>query len=173
VFSFNEGQANLYARNPNIQLLLWYNGMVPSIQYFLFINGTDDLCFVEEGGRARIFNLINLQFRPAVCNLPSNTANVLSTPDGSCIVAFVKEKIETNKLTQDDKENDEEKENDDESDDENDDESDNESDKETDSIVSIDDDRDNNTKEICRAYIYFCTNFGGSVSKGRSLNHCI
>jgi len=108
------------------------------------------LCFVEKGGRARIFNLINQQFRPADCDLPSNTANVLSSPDGSCIVAFMKEKIEADKPAINDKR-----------------ESDNEegSDEETDSTDNnvIE---DNNVKEICRAYVYFCTNFGGSVSKG-------
>ncbi|PKK34578.1 hypothetical protein RhiirC2_805740 [Rhizophagus irregularis] len=60
VFSFNDGQANLYSRNSNIQLLQWYSGAVPDIQYFLFIQDTEDLCFVEKGGRARIFNLMVL-----------------------------------------------------------------------------------------------------------------
>ncbi|GBC07438.1 hypothetical protein RclHR1_07470003 [Rhizophagus clarus] len=146
VFSFNDGQASLYARNSNIQLLQWYSGTVPDIQYFFFIQDTEDLCFVEKGGRARIFNLINQQFRPAICNLPPNTANVLSSPDGSCIVAFVKEKIKVENSTNDD-ENDN-------------DEDDDSTDDEQDSI-----NRESDVKEICRAYIYFCTNFGGPVGK--------
>ncbi|POG65607.1 hypothetical protein GLOIN_2v1665293 [Rhizophagus irregularis DAOM 181602=DAOM 197198] len=145
VFSFNDGQANLYSRNSNIQLLQWYSGAVPDIQYFLFIQDTEDLCFVEKGGRARIFNLVNQQFRPAVCNLPPNTANVLSSPDGSCIVAFVKEKIKVKNSTNDENETDEE---------------DNLTDDEQDST-----NRGSDLKEICRAYVYFCTNFGSSVSK--------
>ena len=67
--------------------------MVPDIQHFLFINDTEDLCFIEKGGRTRIYNLINMQFRTAVCDLPSNATDVLSSPDGFCIVAFVKEKL--------------------------------------------------------------------------------
>jgi hypothetical protein len=116
----------------------------------LFVQDTEDLCFVEKGGRARIFNLVNQQFRPAVCNLPPNTANVLSSPDGSCIVAFVKEKIEVD--SDDERENDE-AENDEEAD-------------------STNDEQNSNNKEcnfrreICRAYVYFCTNFGGSIGKG-------
>ncbi|GBC20093.1 uncharacterized protein OCT59_006574 [Rhizophagus irregularis] len=145
IFSFNDGQANLYSRNSNIQLLQWYSGTVPDIQYFLFIQDTEDLCFVERGGRARIFNLINQQFRPAVCNLPPSTANVLSSPDGSCIVAFVKEKIKFENSTNDENENDEE---------------DNLTDDEQNST-----NRESDLKEICRAYVYFCTNFGSSVSK--------
>ncbi|GBC20091.1 uncharacterized protein OCT59_006577 [Rhizophagus irregularis] len=145
ILSFSYGQANLYPRNSNIQLLQWYSGTVPDIQYFLFIKDTEDLCFVEKSGRARIFNLINQQFRPAVCNLPPSTANVLSSPDGSCIVAFVKEKIKVENSTNDENENDEE---------------DNLTDDEQNST-----NRKSDLKEICRAYVYFCTNFGGSVSK--------
>ena len=130
-------------------MLQWYSGVVPNIQHFLFIKDTEDLCFVEKGGRARIFNLINQQFRPAVCKLPSNTANVLSSPDGSCIVAFVKEKIKVDHPTSND-----ESENDGEAD---------TSDDEQDYINKESNIKD---KEICRAYVYFCTNFGGSVSKG-------
>lgn len=124
VYSFSDDQTNLYARNPDIELLRCYNDMVPDIQYFLFIKDTEELCFVEKGGQARIFNLINQRFRPAVSKFPSNTANVLSTPDGSCIVAFVKEKVYDDEIA------------------------------------------DSRGKDICRAYVYFCANFGGSVSKG-------
>ncbi len=140
--------------------------MAPDIQYFFFIKDTEGLCFVEKGGRARIFNLINQQFRPAVCNLPSNTVNVLSSPDGSCIVAFVKEKLgdnnpidnvaiskdnnNGNKHITDDTEN-----------------------GDNDSVVSTNNEEEqdgsikkDSFKEIYRVYVYFCSNFGGSVSKG-------
>ena len=145
--------------------------MIPNIQHFLFIKDTEELCFVEKGGRSRIFNLVNQQFRPAICNLPLNTANILSSPDGSCIVAFVKEKLVDNKpfdnVTGSKDDNDEI-------------EDDNDSfitddieNSENDSVISTDDEgqrndsvKDDNIKEICRAYVYFCANFGGPVSKG-------
>ncbi|CAB4374198.1 unnamed protein product [Rhizophagus irregularis] len=92
IFSFYDNRSRLYARNANIQLLQWYNNIIPNIKYFLFIKDTEELCFVENSGRARIFNLMNLQFRPAVCNFPRNLVNVLSSTDGSCIMAFAKEK---------------------------------------------------------------------------------
>ncbi|CAB4480240.1 unnamed protein product [Rhizophagus irregularis] len=92
VFSFDDNRSRLYGRDTNtIKLLQWYNNSIPNIKYFLFIKDTEYLCFVENGGRARVFNLANLQFRPAVCNFPCNLVNVLSSPDGSCIVAFTKE----------------------------------------------------------------------------------
>ncbi|CAG8634848.1 3170_t:CDS:10, partial [Funneliformis caledonium] len=148
VYSFSDEQKYLYARNPNIQLLQWYNNMVPNLQHLFFIKGTEDLCFVEQCGRARIFNLVNKQFRPAVCSFPSNTANVLSSPDGSCIVAFVKERLEYNNpdSVTEIKEN-------------------NEIMHVTGSTHNFNNSVKANIKEICRAYVYFCTNFGVSVNK--------
>ncbi|GBC07437.1 hypothetical protein RclHR1_07470002 [Rhizophagus clarus] len=143
VFSFSDNRSNLYGRNANIQLLQWYNNNIPNIKYFLFIKDTEELCFVEKSGRARIFNLVNQQFRPAICNLPSNTVNVLSSPDGSCIVAFTKEKMTVDPAD--------------------DGEIDGQSDEETESTSDKAD--INDCKELCRAYVYFCTNFGDSVSK--------
>jgi hypothetical protein len=74
----------------------WYNYLAPNLQRFFFIKDTEELCFVEKSNRTRIFNLVNQQFRPAFCNLPPNTENVLSAPDGSCIVAFVRETLVNN-----------------------------------------------------------------------------
>ncbi|CAG8505503.1 11510_t:CDS:10 [Funneliformis caledonium] len=148
VYSFNDEQNYLYARDSNIQLLQWYNNMIPNLRHFFFIKDTEELCFVEKGGRARIFNLITKQFRPAF-SFPSNIVNVLSSPDGSCIVAFVKEKLEYNNHDSVTKIKD-----------------DNEIRHVADDMKNINNTvNDNNIKEICRAYVYFCTNFGGSVNK--------
>jgi len=154
VYALYDGQAHFYARNSNIQLLQWYNNTVPNLQYFFFIKNTEELCFVEKSGRARIFNLVNKQFRPAVCKLPSNTSNVLSSPDVSCIVAFVKENLEKNMVNIDSV--DSSITTDDESD--------------YDSVITNEEQQDDsvkdgNIKEICRAYVYFGANFGDSVSK--------
>ncbi|CAG8438296.1 8032_t:CDS:10 [Funneliformis caledonium] len=191
VSSFHDGQANLLTRNSNIQLLQWYNNMVPILHHFFFIKDTEELCFVEKGGRTRIFNLINLQFRPAVCNLPTNTANVLSSPDGSCIVAFVKENlVEVNPIdkttrSEDDNENEHitdymEKNNNisvisadnpagSEDGNENEHITDDMDKSDNDPVISADNKEEQNncikneSKEIYRAYVYFCSNFGGPV----------
>ncbi|CAB4410523.1 unnamed protein product [Rhizophagus irregularis] len=137
VFSFDDNRSRLFGRNANIQLLQWYNNSIPNIKYFLFIKDTEELCFVENSGRARIFNLVNLQFRPAVCNFPCNLVNVLSSPNGSCIVAFAKEILKDKPdevdsiIYPDNKE-------------------------------QFD---NNNIREINRAYVYFYKNFGNPVSK--------
>ncbi|PKY25815.1 hypothetical protein RhiirB3_528171 [Rhizophagus irregularis] len=91
VFSFDDNRSRLYGCCANIQLLQWYSGNIPNIKYFLFIKDTKELCFVENCGRTRIFNLVNLQFRVADCKFPSNLVNVLSSPDSSCVMAFTKE----------------------------------------------------------------------------------
>ncbi|CAG8491773.1 7035_t:CDS:10 [Funneliformis caledonium] len=91
VYTFDEDQVHLYPRNSNIQILGWYNNSVPDIRHFLFIKDTEELCFVEKSGRARIYNLVNGQFRAGVSQFPSESTAILSTPDGACIVAFVKE----------------------------------------------------------------------------------
>ncbi|CAB4444019.1 unnamed protein product [Rhizophagus irregularis] len=96
VFSFDDNRSILYGHYANIQLLQWYNNSIPNIIYFLFIKDTEELCFVEYDGQARIFNLITLQFRPAVCNFPRNLVNILSSTDGSCIMVFAKKQRDYN-----------------------------------------------------------------------------
>ncbi|CAG8548283.1 10484_t:CDS:10 [Ambispora gerdemannii] len=91
-YKFEQDQTKLYLHYRNIKLYQWYND-VPDIAHFFFIKSTEDICFVERDGRARIYNLVNDSFRPGIAQIPPDTINVCSTPDGTCIVAFV-EKIE-------------------------------------------------------------------------------
>ncbi|PKC63590.1 hypothetical protein RhiirA1_463537 [Rhizophagus irregularis] len=140
VFSFDDSRSRLHGRNANIQLLKWYDEKIPNIKYFLFIKDTEELCFVENSGQARIFKLVNLQFRPAVCNFPYNLdlVNVLSSPDGSCIMAFTKEKLK------------------------------NKPDEDNPIIFTGNKEQHgykNDFKEINRVYVYFFENFGDSFSK--------
>ncbi|CAG8727313.1 5341_t:CDS:10, partial [Gigaspora margarita] len=95
VYAFDEGYVNLFPRNSNVPILQWYNFKAPDMQHFFFIKDTEELCFVEVGGRARIYNLVNGQFRPGTGQIPANATNVMSTPDGACIVAFVKETLQS------------------------------------------------------------------------------
>ncbi|CAI2161360.1 13694_t:CDS:10 [Funneliformis geosporum] len=155
VYALYDGQTHFYPRHSNIQLLQWYNNTVPNLQYFFFIKNTEELCFVEKSGRARIFNLVTQQFRPAICKLPSNTSNVLSSPDGSCIVAFVKENLKSNTINIDSVES----------------RCTTDGESDGDSVVTNHEQQQDdsvkvgNIKETCRAYVYFCANFGDSVSK--------
>uniref|UniRef100_U9UMX1 Uncharacterized protein n=1 Tax=Rhizophagus irregularis (strain DAOM 181602 / DAOM 197198 / MUCL 43194) TaxID=747089 RepID=U9UMX1_RHIID len=120
VFSFDDSRSRLHGRNANIQLLKWYDEKIPNIKYFLFIKDTEELCFVENSGQAHL-------------------VNVLSSPDGSCIMAFTKEKLK------------------------------NKPDEDNPIIFTGNKEQHgykNDFKEINRVYVYFFENFGDSFSKG-------
>ncbi len=82
---------SLNLRYSNICLSQYYNNDIPEITHFLFIKNTDDICIVEETGRAKIYSLINHSFRPGMVYFPPSVTKILSTPDGACIVAFTTE----------------------------------------------------------------------------------
>ncbi|RHZ44791.1 hypothetical protein Glove_709g38 [Diversispora epigaea] len=138
VYAFDEEKKNLFNRNSNISVRQWYNGIAPDIQHFFFIQDTEELCLIENGGKAKLFNLVTNQFRPSVGQIPVNTIDVTSTPDGACIVAFVKEKVSAR--TTENTEN-------------------------YDTELSSDEENEENEKVILRAYVYFCSNFGQEASK--------
>ncbi|CAI2161648.1 17233_t:CDS:10, partial [Funneliformis geosporum] len=149
VFTFDEDQLHLYPRNLNIQILGWYNNSVPDIQHFLFIKDTEELCFVEKSGRARIYNLVNGQFRAGVSQFPSESIAILSSPDGACIVAFVKEQKKSIKSLGDEG-----------------------------GYISNDQENNQlssktfeSPKKIVKAYIYFCAEFGKPASKVIDMPH--
>ncbi|RUS29883.1 hypothetical protein BC938DRAFT_480113 [Jimgerdemannia flammicorona] len=88
VYGFDETRSNLFIRNANIEIRLWYNNMLPELSQILFITGTEYLCFVEVDGRVRVYSLITGQFQPADGKFPPN-GEVRCSPDGTCLIAFV------------------------------------------------------------------------------------
>jgi hypothetical protein len=78
--------------------LQYFNGIVPTITHFLFIKNTEDICFVENTGRARIYSLIDDDFRPGIADFPLSATKILSTPDGTCIVAFTTNQEEISEI---------------------------------------------------------------------------
>ncbi|CAG8818055.1 24918_t:CDS:2, partial [Gigaspora margarita] len=129
IYSFDEEYTNLIPHNSNIQILHWYNFKAPDIKHFFFIKDSEELCFVEVGGRARIYNLLNCQFRPGIGQFPANAASIMSTPDGLCIIAFVKETLQIEQPFEDD------------------------------NVEPYSSDINVNINEKYYAYIYFCTSF--------------
>ncbi|CAG8800673.1 259_t:CDS:2, partial [Racocetra fulgida] len=92
-YRLDEEQDNIHLQYRHIQISQWYNLNIPKIAHFFFIKNTEDVCFVEKNGQARIYSLINGNFRPGAAQLPKNCTKVISAPDGTCFVAFVKEKL--------------------------------------------------------------------------------
>ncbi|RHZ90025.1 hypothetical protein Glove_9g277 [Diversispora epigaea] len=92
IYSFNQEQTEIYLQYKNILLQQWYNNNIPEIAHFFFIKNTEDICFVEKNRQARIYNSNNASFQSGEVQLPINTNHILSTPDGTCFVAFTKER---------------------------------------------------------------------------------
>ncbi|CAG8530785.1 12758_t:CDS:10, partial [Acaulospora morrowiae] len=113
VYTFDEKFITLIPWATNVQLVQWYSHM--------------------KNGRCRIYMIFYDQFRPCSLQLPPESSKVLSTPDGSCIVAFTKDTV----LEQENENND--------------------ADSKTEKA-----DRYNpeNQMEIIKAHVFFCANFG-------------
>ncbi|CAG8584575.1 25121_t:CDS:10, partial [Gigaspora margarita] len=92
-YSLDDEHHNIHLQHRNIHISQWYKSNIPQITNLFFIKSTEDVCFVEKNGSARIYSLINGNFRPGTAQLPGNCTRVISTPDGACFVAFVKEKF--------------------------------------------------------------------------------
>lgn len=58
----------------------------------IFVQCTENLCFIEKNGKASIFSGKTKQFLSRKLEFPSKTLNALSSPDGNCIVAFTNER---------------------------------------------------------------------------------
>lgn len=100
VYRFDHKQTNLYPQYKNIFIQQWYNKNIPEITHFFFIKNTEDICFVDNGGRAQFYNLDNKCFQRRKSQLPINTDHILGAPDGTCFIAFAKERPSSRSSTQ-------------------------------------------------------------------------
>ncbi|CAG8569503.1 21294_t:CDS:10, partial [Gigaspora rosea] len=133
-----------------VQICAWYGNNIPDIKFLFFIKDKEEICFVQTDGHARIFDLVTNQFFPATAHFPVNASDIVCTPDGSCIVAFVEENVSEENSTDGNMSK----------------EQDNESD------ISISDTEDSTNEPnfthdlaVKRAYIYFYSSFGRPASK--------
>ncbi|CAG8764304.1 11827_t:CDS:2, partial [Gigaspora rosea] len=90
IYVIDEDQ-QFYNLAGGIQISAWYGNTIPDIKFMFFIKDKEEICFVQTNGTARIFNLITNQFLPGTAYFPINARDIVCTPDGSCIVAFVEE----------------------------------------------------------------------------------
>ncbi|KAI0751604.1 hypothetical protein C8Q80DRAFT_1158354 [Daedaleopsis nitida] len=88
-FVFDETYSNLQGMGSAVNLGSWYDSTV-SIKYMVFVSGSEELLFIDDLARARIYSLMTQQFRPAMLQLPALPSAVYSTPDGSCFIAIHK-----------------------------------------------------------------------------------
>ncbi|QRW13380.1 E3 ubiquitin-protein ligase TRIP12 [Ceratobasidium sp. AG-Ba] len=88
VYIFDELFSGLRSRGSPIPLKGWYDANV-TIEKLCFVPGTEEVCLVENSGRARIFSLISQTFRPASLQINSPVIDAVSAPDGSCLLVAV------------------------------------------------------------------------------------
>ncbi|KAK9764513.1 hypothetical protein K7432_007905 [Basidiobolus ranarum] len=91
IYIFDEECETLCNRYSNIQIKLWYDLQTPNISHILFPTGSEELCFIESNGKARIYSMIQQQILPNSMLIPENATRVMSTPDGSCLIALLEE----------------------------------------------------------------------------------
>ncbi|CAG8464426.1 13684_t:CDS:10 [Dentiscutata erythropus] len=71
---------------------LFEDNYAPDILKVIFIQCTENFCFIEKNGKAKLFSGKTKQFLLRKLEFPSKTLNALSSPDGTCIVAFTYER---------------------------------------------------------------------------------
>ncbi|ORX89069.1 hypothetical protein K493DRAFT_306093 [Basidiobolus meristosporus CBS 931.73] len=91
IYIFDEASGTLSSRYNDIQIKAWYDYQIPDITHLLFPTGSEELCFIERSGKARIYSMIQHQILPNSMMIPSNAVRVVSTSDGSCLLAFLEE----------------------------------------------------------------------------------
>nr|VWO93934.1 Protein SEY1 (EC [Ganoderma boninense] len=87
-FIFDETYASLQGMGTSVNLNPWYDSDGVTITHMEFVNGVEELLFVDNFSRARIFSLVTQQFRPATLQLHKRPSSIHSTPDGSCFFAI-------------------------------------------------------------------------------------
>ncbi|CAG8734000.1 16953_t:CDS:10, partial [Gigaspora margarita] len=156
VYVIDEDQ-QFYKRSGGVQICALYGNYVPDIKFLFFIKDKEEICFVQTDGHARIFNLVADQFFPATAHFPINASDIVCTPDGSCIVAFVEENVSEENSTDGNMSHTMSN------------EQDNESNTSINDTASNSDSTDepNGAHDLVvnRAYIYFCSDFGRPASK--------
>ncbi|KAI0774120.1 hypothetical protein C8Q74DRAFT_810377 [Fomes fomentarius] len=86
-FVFDETYTSLQGMGSAVNLSPWYDSSV-SIKHMQSVSGSEEILFVDDFARARVFSLVTQQFRPATLQLPMVPSAVYPTPDGACFFAI-------------------------------------------------------------------------------------
>ncbi len=66
-FVFDEAYTSLQGWGSAVNLGLWYDSAV-AIKHMSFVSGSEELVFIDDFARARIFSLVTQQFRYVFCH---------------------------------------------------------------------------------------------------------
>ncbi|KAF8607195.1 hypothetical protein BDV93DRAFT_488167 [Ceratobasidium sp. AG-I] len=88
VYVFDETFSGVRSRGSPLPLKSWYDTQV-YVERMCFVSGSEEICLIEDSGRARILSLVTQHFRPAALQISGRIADAFSTPDGSCLLVSV------------------------------------------------------------------------------------
>ncbi|KAG9014447.1 hypothetical protein FRB93_013572 [Tulasnella sp. JGI-2019a] len=86
IFVMDEELTHLSARGSPCDVTKWYTDGPAQIRSAVFFPGTEELCLIEQSGRARIYSFLALGFRPASIQLPPSVELAQSAPDASALL---------------------------------------------------------------------------------------
>ncbi|KDQ64238.1 hypothetical protein JAAARDRAFT_201615 [Jaapia argillacea MUCL 33604] len=92
VFAFDETYTSLQGIGSAVNLVPWYEGS-NAILGMAFVSGNEEIVFVDDSARARIFSLVTQQFRPASLQLQRVPSSIFASPDGSCLIVMEKDEL--------------------------------------------------------------------------------
>ncbi|CAG8671606.1 13775_t:CDS:10, partial [Dentiscutata heterogama] len=84
----------LIDKNESLGLVLFYETestkdiCIPDILKVIFVQRTENLCFIEKNEEVKLFSIGSMQLLTRTLKFPPNIVNVLSSPDGTCVIAF-------------------------------------------------------------------------------------
>ncbi|KAG8979785.1 hypothetical protein FRB94_011736 [Tulasnella sp. JGI-2019a] len=86
VFVMDETFSNLSGRGAPVDVTKWYDDGSPRISLAVYFPGEEELCLIEDSGRARIYSFLSQGFRPFSIQLPALYDSVQSAPDASALL---------------------------------------------------------------------------------------
>ncbi|KAF8341339.1 uncharacterized protein EI90DRAFT_2905822 [Cantharellus anzutake] len=91
IFSIDESYTSITLRGSPVDLGRLLMGSHPEAKFLkmCFINGLDEILFLENSGHLRIYSLVQEQFKPAFVKSEPPPTDVYSSPDGSCVFIMV------------------------------------------------------------------------------------
>ncbi|KAG8984528.1 hypothetical protein FRB93_006439 [Tulasnella sp. JGI-2019a] len=86
VFAMDEELTHLSSCGSPYDVTTWYTDGAAQIKAAVFFPGTEELCLIEQSGRARVYSFLDLGFRPVAIQLPLMIESAHAAPDTSALL---------------------------------------------------------------------------------------
>ncbi|KZW03814.1 hypothetical protein EXIGLDRAFT_4132 [Exidia glandulosa HHB12029] len=90
IYVIDDKDCSVRQRGSPVDITRWLGDCPDGVTNMCFATGSsqEELCIVEQSGRARMFSLVTETCRPAFVQLPATPSQLFSAPDGSCLVVL-------------------------------------------------------------------------------------